>query len=168
MIEKLIKLVKDKEIEDIFLTGFVDIENGIAQFYHDLRFVYFEIGGRYIEFESIRQFSKLKIGIADTLPFQFEIDEDMIKAKSSVSEIILNDTMAIGNKIDRMVFYNLEEQKKLVCDAIEIELANSQVIFLDPSYYFGINIGGKEQRQMWEFNLKEPEKVKETIVKISD
>lgn len=168
MIEYLKKITKDHNIEDIYLTGFVDVEDGIAQFYHDLRFVYFEINSKYIEFESINQFSKLKLKIVDSIEHNFEIDEDMIRAKSSVSEIILSDTMAKGNDIDNILFYNLEEQDELICDAIEIELVNGQVIFLDPSYYFGINIGGKEQKQLWKINFKETENITETCIKISD
>lgn len=168
MIRDIKKIVKDNNIEDIYLTGFVDIEDGIAQFYHDLRFIYFEINSKYIEFESINQFSRLKVKIVDSVEHNFEIDEDMIKAKSSVSEIILNDTMANGNEIDNIVFYNLEEQEELICDAIEINLVNGQVIFLDPSYYFGINIGGKEQKRMWKLNLKENVNISETYIKISD
>lgn len=72
-IEYLKEILKNNNIEDIYLTGFIDIEDGIAQFYHDLRFV-----------------------------------------------------------------------------------------------YFGINIGGDEQKQMWKINLKESENVKETYIKISD
>ena len=140
MIEYLKRIVKNNNIEDIYLTGFIDIEDGGAQFYHDLRFVYFEINTKYIEFESINQFSKLKLKVVDSVKYNFEIDEDMMRAKSSVSEIILSDTMANGNDIDNIIFYNLEDQEELLCDAIEIKLVNGQVIFLDPSYYFGINI----------------------------
>lgn len=168
MIEYLKRIVKNNNIEDIYLTGFIDIEDGVAQFYHDLRFVYFEINTKYIEFESINQFSKLKLKVVDSVKYNFEIDEDMMRAKSSVSEIILSDTMANGNDIDNIIFYNLEDQEELLCDAIEIKLVNGQVIFLDPSYYFGINIGGKEQKQMWKINLKETENISETYIKISD
>lgn len=168
MIEYLKKIVKNHNIEDVYLTGFVDVEDGVAQFYHDLRFVYFEIDSKYIEFESINQFSKLRIKIVDSVSHNIEIDEEMMKAKSSVSEIILNDTMANGNDIDSIIFYNLEVQEELICDAMEIKLVNGQLIFIDPSYYFGINIGGKEQKQMWELNLKDNVKVNETYIKISD
>lgn len=169
MIEYFKRIVKNNDIEDIYLTGFVDIEDGVAQFYHDLRFMYFEVNSKYIEFESINQFSKLRIKIVDSVGHNFEIDEDMMKGKSSVSEIILRDTMANGNNINNITFYNLEEQEEeLICDAMEIKLVNEQVIFLDPSYYFGINIGGNEQKQIWKFNLKDNAKVNETYIKISD
>jgi len=163
MIEYLKKVVKNNNIEDIYLTGFVDVENGIAQFCHDLRFMYFEINNKYIEFEVVEQFSKLKIRIVDSIEYNFEIDKDVIKAKSSVSEIVLNDTMSAGNNISTIIFYNLVEEC-LICDAIEIELTNGQIIFLDPSFYFGINIGGKEQKQLWKENLKENAIISETLI----
>ena len=166
--ENLIKTVKNNNIEDIYLTGFVDIENGIAQFYHDLRFIYFQINSKFVEFESINQFSKLKINIVDSVQLNYEIDEDMIRAKASISEIVLSDTMAKGNDIDNIIFYNLEKEDELICDAVEIELVNGQVIFLDPSYYFGINIGGKEQKQLWKINLKENVSMSETRIKLAD
>lgn len=166
MLEKLIRIVKDKNIDDIYLTGFVDIEDGIAQFYHDLRFVYLELDDKYLRFESIEQFSRLRISIVNAINFDYEVDEDMIRAKSSVSEVILNDTMAIGNDIGEITFYNLEQKIELICDAIELKLVNGQVIFLDPSYYFGINIGGKEQKEKWKLNIKKDTKVCETLIKI--
>ena len=167
MIEYVKGIIKDRKIEDIYLTGFADVENGVVQFYPDLRFIYFEFDTKYMEFESINQFSKLRVKIVDSIAHNFEIDEDMMKAKSSVSEIILRDTMAIGNDIDAITFYNLEQKKELICDAMEIKLVNGQIIFLDPSYYFGINIGGDEQKQVWKLNLKDDKKILETRVKIS-
>jgi len=86
MIEYLKKVVKNNNIEDIYLTGFVDVENGIAQFCHDLRFMYFEINNKYIEFEVVEQFSKLKIRIVDSIEYNFEIDKDVIKAKSDLEQ----------------------------------------------------------------------------------
>ena len=169
MINKLKKLVKNNDIEDIYLTGFVDIEDGIAQFYPDLRFIYFEINSKFIEFESINQYSKLRIKLEELVNHKFEIDEDMMKGKSSVSEIILNQDGAIGNCIDIIKFYNLEEkEEELICDAIEMKLKNEQVIFLDPSFYFGINIGGCEKKKIWKENLNSNAKITETYIKIAD
>lgn len=166
MLEELIRIVKDKKIDDIYLTGFVDIEDGIAQFHHDLRFVYLELDDKYLKFESFEQSSRLRISIVDSINFDYEVDEDMVRAKSSVSEIVSNDTMAFGNDTGEIIFYNLEQKIDLICDAIELKLVNGQVIFLDPSYYFGINIGGKEQKEKWKLNIKKDTKVCETLIKI--
>lgn len=154
--------IRNKEIDDIYLVGFVDIEEGMAQFCHDLRYVYIEIGERYIELESIEQFSKIRIGIVDSLQYHFEIDEDMMKAHSSISELVLNDTMSIGNKIQNVLFYNLNDN---ICDALEICLENGQILFFDPTFYFGINIGGIEQRKIWEENREYDNVIIESLYK---
>lgn len=169
MINNFKNLAKNNNIEDVYLTGFVDIEDGIAQFYPDLRFIYFEINSKFIEFESINQYSKLRIKVVSSVNHNFEIDKDMTKGKASVSEIILTQDGAIGNCIDNIKFYNLEKkQEELICDAIEIKLKNEQVIFLDPSFYFGINIGGYEQKKIWQSNLYNNLKIDKTYMKISD
>lgn len=161
--------MKNNDIEDIYLTGFVDIEDGIAQFYPDLRFVYFQINSKFIEFESINQYSKLRIRLENSVKHKFEIDEDMMKGKSSASQIILNQDGVIGNCIDTINFYNLEEEEEeLICDAIEMKLKNKQVIFLDPSFYFGINIGGCEKKEIWKLNLYNNTKINEIYIKIAD
>lgn len=166
---KFKKLLKNNDIENIYLTGFVDIEYGIAQFYPDLRFIYFEINSKFIEFESINQYSKLRIKVVSSVNHNFEIDKDMIKGKSSVSEIILTQDGTIGNCIDNIKFYNLEKkEEELICDAIEIKLKNEQVIFLDTSFYFGINIGGYEQKKIWKLNLDNSLEINEIYMKISD
>lgn len=166
MLKKIKELIKSKDIEDIYLVGFVDIQEEMVQFYHNLRFIYFEINSKYIKLESINQFSKMKIRVVESIESDFEIDEDMTMAKSSISEIILNDTMAYGNNINKIVFYNLQDSSELICDAIEIELANKQNIFFDPSYYFGINVGGREQKQLWKNNFTG--NIRTTCVNIGD
>ena len=168
--ENLKKLAQNHNIDEIYLTGFMDIEDGEAEFYPDFRCIYFEINSGYIEFESVCNFSKLRLRIVDFVQYKFEVDEDMMPAKSKVGDMILRDSMANGNDINEIIFYNLDESDELICDAAEIRLVNGQVLFLDPSYYWGINLGGAdglEQREIWKMNLREPENVHEMSLKIS-
>lgn len=172
MIEYLKKIGKNNPIEDIYVVGFTDIEDGIMEFYSDLERMYFEMSYKYFAFESVEQYSRIKMKITDEISYDYEIDEDMTRARSSVSEIILNDTMSEGNIMEQIIFYNLDEQQnkdELICDAIEITLVNGQTLFLDPSYYFGINIGGNRQKELWKLNYQgEQEDIRETLVRIDD
>lgn len=151
MIRKLVLL---NPLDDIFLSGFVDIENGIAEFYPEMHYIYFMFGKKFIEFESVEQSSKLKIMITDEVMHRFEIDEDMIPAKASVDETLLMDTLA-DNRVKEMLLYNISSASELslTCDAVQINLFSGQKIFLDPTFYYGIGIGGSEQREWWENNL---------------
>lgn len=167
MVEQLKDFIKDKELIDIILVGFVDINDGETQFYPDLRFMYFEFPSGLIEFESVEQYSKLKLRIQKSIRYNFEIDEDMVKGKSSIGDIVLEDSMDSRNIIKDLVFYNLEYKcSELICDALEIILINEQTIFLDPSYFFGINIGGIRQKERWEINLENGFQIIKQIIKI--
>ncbi|MCR5835891.1 MAG: hypothetical protein K6G88_05245 [Lachnospiraceae bacterium] len=150
MIEQIINDAKNKCIDDIIMVGFIDIDE-IAQFYSDKRFLYFQIGEIYIEFASIEQFSRLRIRTCDEIPFDYEIDEDMIRGKTSIAELILNDSMSIGNSITSASIYDLD-RKNYTCAALELILENGQILFLDPSFYFGINIGDNRQKDIWKDN----------------
>lgn len=39
------------------------------------------------------------------------------------------------------------------CAAAQLDLANGQVIFLDPTYHFGIRLGDARQYSIWLENL---------------
>ena len=169
MIEHLKDFIKDMELVDIILVGFTELNNDETQFYPDLRFMYFMFTSGLIKFESVDQYSKLKLSISDSIQYNFEVDEDMLKGKSSIGDIILEDTMDSGNIIKDLVFYNLEcKGSEIICDALEIILINKQTIFLDPSYFFGINIGGIRQKERWKINLQNEFRVIKQCIKISE
>jgi hypothetical protein len=154
MIKDLKRIIENNNITDIYLTGFVDTEDGVVEFFSDARFIYFEFANEFIEFESVNQFSRLRIKIVQSVRHEFEIDEDMKPGKASIGVVILTDIMAIDNKVKSICFYNLQEsENELNCDALYLKLLNGQEIFLDPTFYFGINIGGNEQKKFWIENL---------------
>ncbi|GAA0177167.1 hypothetical protein SH2C18_04430 [Clostridium sediminicola] len=168
MREKLRKLVNLNTLEDIYLSGFVDIEDGVAEFYPNMRYLYFSLGDVYIEFQSVEQFSKMKIIITDSVRHEFEIDEDMIPSKASINEVILVDTLA-DNRIKEMLLYNISSicDNDIICDAVQINLISGQKIFLDPTFYYGIGIGGTLQKEWWENNLSDDMPQFEELVKFN-
>ncbi len=148
------RLVSSNTIDDVYLSGFVDIENGTAEFYPDMRYLYFLLGDKYIEFQSVEQSSRMKIMITDSVMHKFEIDEEMMPAKASVNETILVDTLA-DNSVKEMFLYNIMSISEtfIVCDAVQMNLNSGQQIFLDPTFYYGVGIGGVEQKEWWKNNL---------------
>lgn len=168
MLEKLTGIFKSNSIQDIYLVGFVDIEDGVADFCPDMRYYYFEVGEQYIEFESIDQYSKLSVNIVDSIRYQFEIDEDMLPCKTSVSQIILTDSMSAKNTVKSIIINGMElnNKEQIICDSIQLNLNNGQELFIDPSFYFGINIGGAEQRKFWIENLADDTKHAEIIIEV--
>ncbi|WP_106766555.1 hypothetical protein [Paenibacillus faecalis] len=168
MLEEFVDIFKSGSIQDIYLLGFADIEDGVADFCPDKHYYYFEVGKKYIEFESINQYSKLSVRIVDSIQYQFEIDEDMLPCKASVSQIILTDSMSAKNTVKSFVINGMEfnDNKRIVCISLQLNLDNGQELFIDPSFYYGINIGGGEQRKFWIENLTDGIKPDEIIIEI--
>ena len=141
--------LKNNTIVDILQVGLIDIEDGIAEFIpvHTYLFIEFEKG--MLKLQSIEQYSKLRLQYVDALQFEFDIDEDMIPAKMSVAELVLTDTMA-ANSIKCVDIYGARETADdLICDALSFHLTCGQEVFFDPTYIFGINIGGERQKMAW-------------------
>lgn len=168
MLEELVDIFKSGSIQDIYLLGFVDIEDGVADFCPDMRYYYFEVGEKYIELESINQYSKLSVRIVDSIRYQFEIDEDMLPCKMSVSQIILTDSMSAKNTVKSFVINGMEsnDNNQIVCNSLQLNLDNGQELFIDPSFYYGINIGGAEQRKFWNENLADGTKIDEVVIEV--
>ncbi|ASA20282.1 hypothetical protein [Paenibacillus donghaensis] len=168
MLEELVDLFKSDSIQDIYLLGFVDIEDGVGDFCPDMRYYYFEVGEQYIEFESINQYSRLSVKIVDSIRYQFEIDEDMLPCKTSVSQIILIDSMSAKNTVKSIVINGIDFKNKeqIICHNLQLNLENGQELFIDPSFYYGLNIGGAEQRKFWIENLADGIKPDEIVIEV--
>jgi hypothetical protein len=168
MLEKLIDIFKNNYIHDIYILGFVDIEDGFADFYSDKRCYYFEVGKQYIKFKSVNQYSKLSVNIVNSIRYEFEIDEDMLPCKTSVSQIILIDSMSAKNKVKSIIIngIDLKDKNQIICDSLQLNLENGQEVFFDPTFYYGINIGGAQQRKFWIENLENGIKPDEITIEV--
>lgn len=163
LLSKIKNIVNKCTIDGIYVKGFIDIENNIGEFYSDMNYLYFEVGKNLlIEFKVIKQYSKLKVSLVNEITYEYEIDEGMIYAKTSLGKIILADTLMI-NDIDIIKFYNIESAdiEFIICDAVEFQLGTGQIIFIDPLFYDGIGIGEISQKEVWVNNNTKDYKVLE-------
>ncbi|MGO4543008.1 hypothetical protein [Paenibacillus sp. 2TAB19] len=162
MLQNILNIIKGKSIEDINLTGFIYLEdNGIYEFTPMLRFVYVRFESEYLEFESINQYSRLKIAVVPTIRHNFELVEDFLPAVSSINDLVLISASSLTNIVSSITIYNLEEtDTEITCDSILIRLRNKQVLFFDPTFISGINIGGIEQYEFWRLNNDEEKQEK--------
>lgn len=155
MLDQVKNIVRNNSLDGIYLTGYVDCEeDGVKQFYADMRFIYFEFGSVIVEFgkfDPSNQLSKLRIKIVDSVKHYFDL-EDVKPGRSKINDVIFKNPLA-DNRITKIYCYNYEERvDNLLCDALHIKLNNEQDIFLDPGF-LGINIGGLDVKQVWEENL---------------
>lgn len=162
LLNSIKKIISENSLDDIKLTGITSVEHGIAEFIPDMRYMYFEFGDSIIELESIEQYSKIKIKFVDSIIHEPDF-EDVFPSSTNISRIVFTNYLTV-NKVVIMTLFNFEEDENvIVCDAVQFNLQNEQVMFLDPQF-IGINIGGEEQKKLWLDNLVEGVTVNETII----
>lgn len=144
----MLSTIIGKELTDIYTVGFIYLEEEHNEFTPDLRWIYFEFEDVLVEFESIEQYSRLKVEKVMDVRYLFESDEDMIKVKSSIKELILISSILVNNIVKDIELMDGTENN---CAAAKIVLENGQIIFIDPSFPYGIGVGGKEQEEYWWF-----------------
>lgn len=170
MKQQLIQLLKNSRIEEIYLSGFIDEEDGVLEFRPDLRVLFVEFSFGILAFQSTEQYSKLVIRKVDSIEYDADLDEDMSAGVCRASELILDDPDLLTNDIVKMSFYDLEEaENEIICTALGLWLRSGQYIFLDPSFLHGIGIGSNSQEKQWRENLlKETKPSTVEIVVFSD
>ena len=141
--------IKQQSILDIYLIGMMYLDDGIAEFLPWMDYVFLEFDTEIIRFKFIEESLKLRIEYVKSAVYDFEIEEDMYPAKSSISNLILISTLA-DNTVKSIEIYGDEwVDGELICDAICFNLNSGQELFLDPISFLGINIGSKEQKDLW-------------------
>lgn len=148
----MLDMIIGKKVTNIYTVGYMETEEGNAEYYPQLRWIYFEFEDILVEFESFEQYSRLRVERVSEVRYLFEIDEEMIPMKSSIIEFVLVSSDLIGNEVKKIELKGGTEEE---CLAAKIILKNEQIIFLDPSFLCGIEIGGETQEEYWKYNLKE-------------
>ena len=165
MLKNLTQVMRKFYLDEIYITGFVDLEeNSMAEFVANSDYLFLEFGEQLIKIQSIEQYTKIAITIVETLKINIDL-EDVIPAKSRISGVIFNNPM-IDNKVAVIELFNLEVINcELICDAFKLILSNNQEIFIDPAF-LGINIGGSGVEALWRDNLPKEYKSLSTIVEV--
>jgi hypothetical protein len=155
-------------VSDILLSGFIDQDEQPVRFRTLPQVVYFECGSIYIKMETISTTGTMRISVDDKIDMPAGIEEDMTAAVTSIREQCLDDVDS-ENDLGAIRFWGvLEDEAGLRCAAVQFDLANGQQIFVDPSYHFGIRIGGPRQREIWRRNWPAAEQTSERIIGLVD
>ena len=160
--------ISEENISDILSTGIVDIEEGIAEFIPMANYIFIEFMTKIIKFELVEESLKLKLNYVDSITYDFEVEEDMYPAKSSISNFILTSTLADNTVKLIEVYDGKQTENEISCCAISFLLSSGQELFLDPASCFGLNIGGMEQKDLWLNNYPNTESytVPKSIIKL--
>ena len=143
--------LKGRALTDVVLTGFVDQDDVPVQFHSVLRFLYFEFGTLLLEMATLGDSGRMQLTFVD-VPCSVATEEDMLPAVTSIRQQVLRDTES-DNRIAMLRLWDASNVLgELVCAAARLDLVNGQTIFVDPSYHFGIVVGGREQQEIWKQN----------------
>ena len=152
----IIKILKENKIENIYYTGCFDMED--QDFIINSNYVYFKLGENFICFEAIESYSKLEISITDSIIYRNDI-EDFIDGKVEISDLILKSILTDNKVVQEITFYNLfEKENSIITDVLACVINDKDYIFLDPGF-LGIKVGGLEQKEFWEKNSNNNEKI---------
>ena len=141
--------LRGKGVSDILITGFVDQDVTPVRFLPVLRSVYFECGLLLLKMEAIESAGMIQLSLTENVCLETERDEEMLVAVTSLGEQRLRDPDG-DNQLSALRLWSASEMDgNLCCAAARLDLVNGQKIFVDPTYYFGLRLGGLEQEQIW-------------------
>ena len=147
MLDEFSERLRGCVLTDIYLVGFVDLEEKPLVFYPLQRFVYLEFGDCMVELED--QGDSIALNMVDEVRYRFDLDEDHACCKTSIVGIVLRDTLA-ANHVAKAVLYGLDDSDgRLRCRAFGLDLKGGQRVFFDPLCFDGIDIGGRDQEKRW-------------------
>ena len=140
--ESLCSLRKEK-INDLIITGITDPSEAEMQFLPDFTLLYIETGGKHIVFESVEQYAKLKITIADTITYHKVDDPDFQYINMSLMNLLLINGAYASTIIDTLSFYRAEiGNDYILCDLAVIRFSSNQSFIIDPLNFWGITLAG--------------------------
>ncbi len=139
-------------LDDVLVPGFIYDDEDPVHFHAVLTAAYFDFGGVLIEARAVVSEGTLIVARVAQVQHRFKLDEDMRPAIVSIHEMVIQDPDG-DCAVTALRFWNVgSEDGNVSCAALEIDLASGQELFIDPTFHFGLRIGGSEQRRVWRCN----------------
>lgn len=158
-IAHLTQIIDGGRIDDVLLPGFVDKEELPLRFHASLSSYYFDCGGTFLRFSAIGYSGRGLLTVVPEITCDLDLDDDLVFASTSIKQLVLRDPDG-SNHIERISLWNSHDGPSgIECSAMRLDLVNQQALFLDPSYHYGIRVGGPEQEQIWLENTPSQEHV---------
>jgi hypothetical protein len=154
-------------VSDVLLPGFIDEEAQPHRFRALPQEIYFECDSSLLKFEAIATTGTLRVSLVDSVSGSVELDDDMVPAVASLREQVLDDSDGSNLLLELRLWNLAEDEDGLRCAAAQLQLANGQQIFVDPTYHFGIRVGGALQRDIWSDTWPDAKGAREHVVALA-
>lgn len=164
MLTELETRLRGKGLSDILLVGFAEEDEVPVRFYSLLRSMYFEYDTVVLEMATLNDTGRMRLSFVEAPRHCAELDEGMVPAITSIRQQVLRDTESKNSIAALRLWEPSYPDGAVECAAARLDLANGQQIFVDPSYHFGIVLGGREQQEIWEENWPDSAQIHVEIV----
>lgn len=154
-------------VSDVLLPGFVDDEVQPHRFRALPQAIYFECDSSLLKFEAIATTGTMRLSLVDNVSTSVDLDDDLVPAIASLREQVLDDADGSNLLLELRLWNLAEDEDGLRCAAAQLQLANGQQIFVDPTYHFGIRVGGARQRDIWSDTWPAARGAREHVVKLA-
>ena len=138
-------------IDDVLVAGFTEVSEKPLRFHHLFWAVFFEFGGELLKFAAIGDSGRMSIERTERVWYD-SLDDDLEPASASIRQIVLDNSDGTGRLASAQLWDFQMSQTGIECAAVRFELANGQIVFLDPTYHFGIRVGGASQEAIFAEN----------------
>lgn len=143
-----------RRLEDVLLVGFVDPDEVPLRFVALPSDVYFQFDGVVLEFSTLGDTGRMRLSLVTAPRFRASLDEeDLRPAVTSIARQVLVETAGHDVLSRISLWAAFESGQSVECGAARLDLANGQRVFVDPSNYWGIRLGGREIEQAWLENI---------------
>ena len=143
------RLLGGAGVDDVLVVGFVYGSEQPPCFHALYRTFFFECRGTLLRLSVLGDTGRMLVSKSEAVSCDADLDDDMQPAYSSVRQAVLDDS----DGPNRLAFVHLWDVRDVAggieCSAARFDLANGQKVFVDPSYHFGIRLGGVEQQSVW-------------------
>ncbi|WP_437913890.1 hypothetical protein WME73_47045 [Sorangium sp. So ce302] len=155
MMSKIKGALSGARLTDVLVTGFVDKDERPVRFHALWRAVYFEFDNVLLKMAVVGDSGRIRLFLADEVSNEADLDDDMLPALSSVRLQVLRDPDGSNVLATIRTWNTIQSSEWIECSAARLDLVNGQQIFIDPLNYFGIQLGGREQEEVWKQNAQE-------------
>lgn len=140
-------------VEDVLFAGFLDEEEVPTRFRALQDVVYFKCQLFMLTLEAIDSAGRLRVSLTERVRSDPRlVDENLAPAVMSVGDQVLDDSSGRNELVAIHLWGAMELPEELQCHAFQLDVSNGQQIFVDPTYHFGLRLGGPTLRQLWRDN----------------
>lgn len=149
---KFLAALCGQPLADLQVAGLVYQAEKRLRFTPFFEQVFVVLGSGLLELRALDQGEALRLRWVDAIQPDLKLDPGDQLATSSIGPVIFRDIHADSPIQSIQVFSARIESDGLHCEALQLILSNRQVLFFDPTYTFGIRVGGPEQEAIWREN----------------